>query len=212
MTTAPTEPLTGIPDTELETRRERLLELVRGRGLTGYVVFDEHYIRYFAGLWFLSTERPVVFAQSADGSAVVFVPEFEVERVRAETSFETRRVVPRVPGHSSTRWRSSRACSTALGIGGTIGADQDGYPGILGYHGPTLERGDGRVRHVACGGARGDAGAQERGRDRADPAERALVRACPPAAAGLHATRRHGGRGEPPRGTRGDARAARGGR
>ena len=25
-----------------------------------------------------------------------------------------------------------------LGIAGTLGADEDGYPGILGYRGPTL--------------------------------------------------------------------------
>ena len=25
-----------------------------------------------------------------------------------------------------------------LGVGGRIGADQDGYPGILGYQGPAL--------------------------------------------------------------------------
>jgi Xaa-Pro dipeptidase len=79
---------TGIPAAELESRRERLLEHVRRERLTGYVLFDASYIRYFTGFGFLSTERPVVFAQSASGEMVVFVPEFEVERVRAETAFE----------------------------------------------------------------------------------------------------------------------------
>ncbi len=142
MTTAPTEPLTGIPDTELETRRERLLELVRARGLTGYVLFDEHYIRYFAGLWFLSTERPVVFAQSADGSMAVFVPEFEVERVRAETSFDAVESYPEYPGLEHPMQLLARVLD-GLGIGGRIGADQDGYPGILGYRGPRLSEATG---------------------------------------------------------------------
>ena len=80
--------LHGIPEAELAGRRERLLERVRQDGSTGYVLFDEKYIQYFTGFAFLSTERPVVFAQSEGGKMVVFVPEFEVARVRAKTAFE----------------------------------------------------------------------------------------------------------------------------
>jgi len=50
----------GIPEDELRLRRERLLEQVRAEGLAGYVLFDQHYIRYFTAFGFLSTERPVV--------------------------------------------------------------------------------------------------------------------------------------------------------
>ena len=57
----------GIPEDELAARRERLLEQVRRDGATGYVLFDDKYIQYFTGFGFLSTERPVVFAQSAGG-------------------------------------------------------------------------------------------------------------------------------------------------
>jgi Xaa-Pro dipeptidase len=90
----------GIPATELESRRERLLEHVRRERLTGYVLFDASYIRYFTGFGFLSTERPVVFAQSSGGELAAFVPEFEVERVRAETSFERVESYPEYPGTS----------------------------------------------------------------------------------------------------------------
>ena len=76
---------TGISSTELTARRERLLHQGGERELSGYVLFDQAYIQYFTGFNFLSTERPVVFAQSATGSTAVFVPEFEVDRVRAET-------------------------------------------------------------------------------------------------------------------------------
>ena len=58
---------TGIQTAEFQSRRERLLEHVRRESLSGYVLFDEHYIRYFTGFGFLSTERPVIFAQSAAG-------------------------------------------------------------------------------------------------------------------------------------------------
>jgi Xaa-Pro aminopeptidase len=137
MAAVPTEPGTGIPAAELAQRRERLLDHVRAAGLTGYVLFDEHYVRYFSGLWFLSTERPVAFAQSADGTIAVFVPEFEVERVRAETAFENVESYPEYPGVEHPMPILARVLD-GLGVGGRIGADQDGYPGILGYRGPAL--------------------------------------------------------------------------
>ncbi len=137
MAALPIEPGTGIPAAELAQRRERLLDHVRAAGLTGYVLFDEHYVRYFSGLWFLSTERPVAFAQSADGSIAVFVPEFEVERVRAETTFENVESYPEYPGVEHPMSILARVLD-GLGVGGRIGADQDGYPGILGYRGPAL--------------------------------------------------------------------------
>ncbi len=137
MTALPIESGAGIPAAELEERRERLLDHVRAAGLAGYVLFDEHYVRYFSGLWFLSTERPVAFAQSADGPMAVFVPEFEVERVRAETTFENVESYLEYPGVEHPMPILARVL-VGLGVGGTIGADQDGYPGILGYRGPTL--------------------------------------------------------------------------
>ena len=82
----------------MEARRDRLLEQVAARGSSGYVLFDDNYIQYFTGFGFLSTERPVVFAQSASGDMVAFVPEFEVERVRAETAFERIESYPEYPG------------------------------------------------------------------------------------------------------------------
>ena len=106
-----THPRTGIPAAELQARRERCSSTCEPSGCTGYVLFDQHYIQYFTGFGFLSTERPVVFAQSASGEMAVFVPEFEVERVRAETALRARSSpIPSTRG-SSTRCASSRACS-----------------------------------------------------------------------------------------------------
>ncbi len=127
----------GIPPTELRATRERLLETVEHHELAGYVLFDQHYIRYFTSFNFLSTERPVVFAQSASGEMVVFVPEFEVERVRAETDFERVESYPEYPGIEHPMLILGRILAD-LGMDGTIGVDQDGYPGILGYQGPPL--------------------------------------------------------------------------
>lgn len=129
--------LAGIPASEFAERRERLLERVRHDGLTGYVLFGADAIQYFSGFWFLSNERPVVYAESAGGESAVFVPEFEVERTRAETAFERVESYPEYPGTEHPMLLLARVLAD-LGIGGAVGADQDGYPGILGYRGPPL--------------------------------------------------------------------------
>jgi Xaa-Pro dipeptidase len=132
-----TQPRTGIPASELEGRRDRLLGHVRRERLSGYVLFDQPYIQYFTSFNFLSTERPVVFAQSAAGEMAVLVPEFEAERVRAETAFERVESYPEYPGVEHPMRILGRVLAD-LGIGDAIGADGDGYPGILGYQGPAL--------------------------------------------------------------------------
>ena len=132
-----TKRLAGIPRSEFETRREGLLEHVRSRKLSGYVLFEQAYIQYFTGFWFLSNERPVVFAQSANGDAAVFVPEFEVERTRAETQFERIESYPEYPGLEHPMLILARVLAD-LGLTGAVAADADGYPGILGYRGPPL--------------------------------------------------------------------------
>jgi Xaa-Pro aminopeptidase len=101
------------------------------------VLFGADYIQYFTGFWFLSNERPVVYAESAGGESAVFVPEFEVERTRAETSFERIESYPEYPGVEHPMTIFARVLAD-LGIREAIGADQDGYPGILGYRGPPL--------------------------------------------------------------------------
>jgi Xaa-Pro dipeptidase len=138
-----------IPDAEFEERRDRLLEQVRRSGAAGYALFDASYIQYFTGFWFLSNERPIVFVQSAGGDAAIFVPEFEVARTREETGFDRIESYPEYPGVAHPMAILAGVLAD-LGIGGTIAADQDGYPGILGYQGPSLSEVAGAsVRSVA---------------------------------------------------------------
>jgi len=126
-----------IPATELQERRERLLEHVRRGGLTGYVLFGADAIQYFTGFWFLSNERPVVYSESVAGESSIFVPEFEAERTRAESAFERIDVYPEYPGLEHPMRIFARVLDD-IGVERAIGADQDGYPGILGYAGPSL--------------------------------------------------------------------------
>ena len=141
---ATTQPRTGIPAEELQARRDRLLEHVAGERLSGYVLFGPDYINYFTGFSFLSNERPIVFAQSAAGETVIFVPEFEVERTRAETAFERIEPYPEYPGREHPM-RILAGLLADLGLRETIAADEDGYPGILGYRGPALSDVSGAV-------------------------------------------------------------------
>ena len=120
---------TGIPAAELAARRETLLQHIRSHALTGYVLFDEAYVQYFTSLSFLATERPVAFVVNASGEMAVFVPEFEVERVRAETAFDRVESYPEYPGTEHPMHILARVLED-MGIRGAIGADQDGYPGI----------------------------------------------------------------------------------
>ena len=107
------------------------------RDLSGVVLFDQHYVRYFANFGFLATERPVAFIMSATGDLAVFVPEFEVERIRAETDYERVESYPEYPGVEHPMLILGRVLSD-MGMRGPIGADNDGYPGILGYQGLPL--------------------------------------------------------------------------
>ena len=131
------QPTTGIPAVELQDRRARLLQHVQSNGLSGYVLFDEHYIQYFTSFGFLATERPVAFLANGTGELAVFVPEFEVDRVRAETVFERVESYPEYPGLEHPM-RVLRGVLLEMGMTGPLAADQDGYPGILGYQGPAL--------------------------------------------------------------------------
>jgi Xaa-Pro dipeptidase len=138
-------PSGGITASELQARQNRLLEHIRSQGLSGYVIFDQHYIRYLTNLRFLATERPVAVMANSSGEPAVFVPAFEVERVREEAGFERIESYPEYPGEVHPMHLLAHALY-AMGVRDAIGADQDGYPGILGYHGPALsEATDARV-------------------------------------------------------------------
>src|SRR5205085_2597374 len=118
----------GIPPAEHAERRARLLE--HADGVTGVVLFDADYIRYFTGFNFLATERPVAIA-FVGGAVAAFVPEFEVERTRAEGDFDRVDSYPEYPGEVHPMELFARVLAD-IALTGKIAADQDGYPGILG--------------------------------------------------------------------------------
>ena len=136
---------------EFASRRERLLAHARAAGASGYALFDPTYVNYFTGFWFLSNERPIVYLQSVSGDDAIFVPEFEVERTRAEAPFERIEAYSEYPGVEHPMRVLARVAAE-LGLRGTVAADHDGYPGILGYRGPPLSEAAG-VTVVSVGDA-----------------------------------------------------------
>lgn len=126
-----------ISDAEYAARCEALLAFCRDQKLTGIVLFDADYIKYYCGFAFIPTERPMAFVMNANGERAMFVPRLEVEHAQANALIE--RVdhyleYPADPHPAAVL----AAMLRDMGIQGSVGADSDGYPWIFGYRGPSL--------------------------------------------------------------------------
>ena len=127
----------AITPEEHRERSDRLLERVSEDGLAGVVLFDPYYVLYYAGFAFAPTERPIAFVVGPGGERALVVPRLEVEHAEEKATFDRVEHYLEYPGEPRSETAIERVLS-ALGLTGTIGADQDGYPWILGYRGPTL--------------------------------------------------------------------------
>jgi Xaa-Pro aminopeptidase len=126
-----------ISDAEHRTRTAALAGHVREAGLTGAVLFDASYVLYYTGFAFIPTERPIALVISADGEAGMLVPRLEREHAEANAIVERVADYPEYPSEQHPL-EALRRLLGQLGLAEAIGADQDGYPWILGYRGPTL--------------------------------------------------------------------------
>lgn len=127
----------AISPEEHRARCDSLLVEAHASGLAGVVLFDPYYVLYYAGFAFVPTERPIAFVLGADGTRTLVVPRLEVEHAESKSTLD--RVVHYLeyPGDPHAEEALARALADA-GLAGRIGADQDGYPWILGYRGPSL--------------------------------------------------------------------------
>jgi Xaa-Pro dipeptidase len=126
-----------ISDAEHRTRTGALAGRVRDAGLTGAVLFDASYVLYYTGFAFIPTERPIALVISADGEAGMLVPRLEREHAQTNAIVERVADYPEYPSEQHPL-EALRRLLGQLGLAEAIGADQDGYPWILGYRGPTL--------------------------------------------------------------------------
>ena len=129
-----------IERAEFDARKERLLARVREHNLRGAVIFDHFNILYYSGFAFIPTERPIIYVLSAEGEQGMFVPRLELEHVKHETGIERVGFYHEYPGipRPEVAFTEMLTEMNMLGGDGRIGADQNGYPWILGYEGPTL--------------------------------------------------------------------------
>jgi Xaa-Pro dipeptidase len=127
----------AIEQSEYDARLARLAEHLLERKLTGAVLFDPYYVLYFAGFAFAPTERPIAFVLTADGNGGMLVPRLEREHAQANASVDYVADYPEYPSETHPM-EALRGLLEEMGVTGSFGADQDGYPWVLGYRGPSL--------------------------------------------------------------------------
>ena len=126
-----------IEETEFAARRDAFASRLAERGLAGAVLFEPQYVHYYSGFFFIPTERPIAFVLAADGRGGMLVPRLELEHAQANTAVSEVAHYDEYPGERHPM-EGLREVIDALGIGGTVGADHDGYPRVFGYRGPGL--------------------------------------------------------------------------
>jgi Xaa-Pro dipeptidase len=127
----------AIAPEEHADRCSALLAHAHAEGLAGVVLFDPTYVLYYSGFAFVPTERPIAFVLGSDGTRALVVPRLELEHAESRSTLDRVEHYLEYPGDPRAEDVLAKTVRD-LGLTGTIGADQDGYPWILGYRGPTL--------------------------------------------------------------------------
>jgi len=130
-------PTLQLQSSEFQSRADQLRAYLRKEQLSGIVLFDNFHILYYTGFAFIPTERPMAFAMSAAGERVLFVPRLEVEHAKAEARVERVESYLEYPDNPHPMKKFAEILA-AMNIKNKIGADNDGYPWILGYQGESL--------------------------------------------------------------------------
>src|SRR6266550_3135188 len=109
----------AIERAEYEHRLAGLAEHLLERKLTGGVLFDPY------------------FVLTADGKGGMLVPRLEREHAQANASVDHVADYPEYPSETHPM-ESLRGLLEEMAVTGSFGSDQDGYPWVLGYRGPSL--------------------------------------------------------------------------
>jgi Xaa-Pro aminopeptidase len=126
-----------IDRAEYQVRNQKLLEYLQRKKLNGIVVFDNYYILYYTGFAFIPTERPIAYLLTNDNRKVLFVPRLEQEHALNNSMIDLVEIYQEYPTKEHPML-ILESLLKKLGIHGDYGAEQDGYPWILGYRGPSL--------------------------------------------------------------------------
>ena len=136
-----------ITDEEHRARCDKLIDYMKAKSLSGLVLFDQDYVLYYSGFAFVATERPMAFVMNAEGERRLFVPRLELEHAQANAVVESVDHYLEYPDNPHPTEVLKRSIHK-LGIKERIGADQDGYPWVFGYRGPTLSELTGAEIHL----------------------------------------------------------------
>jgi Xaa-Pro dipeptidase len=126
-----------IETAEYEARGAALADHLRDRSIDGAILFDNSYVLYYTGFAFIPTERPAALVVNADGERGMFVPRLEREHAQANATVQHVADYAEYPSENHPMG-SLAGLLEAMGIRRPIAADNDGYPWIFGYRGPTL--------------------------------------------------------------------------
>lgn len=126
-----------ISDAEHIERCEKLTHKIQQAGLSGVVLFDGDYIKYYTGFAFIPTERPMALVLNNKGQRGMFVPRLEREHAQANALVDAVADYPEYPSKEHPTVALNRLLHE-LGVTQNYGADRDGYPWIFGYRGPSL--------------------------------------------------------------------------
>jgi Xaa-Pro aminopeptidase len=126
-----------ISNEEHLERCDRLKKMLDSAGMSGVVLFDSSYILYFTGFAFIPTERPMAFVMNAEGKRGLYVPRLELEHAEANAIVDSVDHYLEYPD-STHPMEKFKNVLKSLAIKDVIAADDDGYPWILGYRGPSL--------------------------------------------------------------------------
>lgn len=126
-----------ISAAEYSSRAGKLLEYIHANNLTGVVLFDNYYILYLTGFAFIPTERPIAFLMNTKGERLLYVPRLELEHANSNSLVDRVEYYLEYPSKPHPM-EKLKEILLEMGIRGSYGADNDGYPWVLGYRGPSL--------------------------------------------------------------------------
>jgi Xaa-Pro aminopeptidase len=131
--------LSGVPDEEFSSRREKVAKVLEEKKLDGMVFFSASSIFYLTGCALFQTERPIVYVFRPGGTSALLVPRLELEH--ALDTIRNCEIVsyPEYPGE---RHPMEYLIDLVRKMGlekSQIAADAKGYPGVMGYRGKGLD-------------------------------------------------------------------------
>jgi Xaa-Pro aminopeptidase len=128
-----------ITPIEYQQRVKNLLSHLQELGWTGLVLFDNNFILYYTGFAFIPTERPVAFILNNEGTRSLLVPRLEYEHAVANAQIDQVEAYIEYP-YDLHPLEILKNVLERLGIQRPYGADNDGYPSVWGYRGPSLSQ------------------------------------------------------------------------